>query len=148
MYTLETKILWNNTIICNTPQYCHCITFYIGKDPDAGEDSWGDQLSPKGSQIILKEINPEYSLEGQRLKLKILYFGHLMQRWLTGKDPDPGKRLRARGEGDDRGWDGWMASLTQRTWVWANSGRMWRTGKPDVLQSMGSQRVGHDWVTE
>ena len=49
---------------------------------------------------------------------------------------------------DDRGWDGWMASLTQWTWVWARSGRWWRTGKPGMLQSMGPQRVGHDWVTE
>ena len=51
------------------------------------------------------------------------------------------------GEGDDRGWDGWIASLTQWTWVWANSGRWWRTGKPGVLQFTGSQRVGHDWAT-
>ena len=57
------------------------------------------------------------------------------------------ERLKA-GEGEDRGWDGWMASPTQWTWVWANSGRWWRTGKPSVLQSMGSQRVRHDWVTE
>ena len=56
--------------------------------------------------------------------------------------------LRAGGEGDDRGWDGWMASLIQGTWVWASSGRRWRTGKPGVLQSMGSQRVRHDWGTE
>ena len=58
------------------------------------------------------------------------------------------ERLRAGGEGDDRGWDGWMASLTQWTWVWASSGRWWWTGKPGVLQSMGSQRVRHDWVTK
>ena len=56
-------------------------------------------------------------------------------------------RLRA-GEEDDRGWDGWRASPTRWTWVWANSRRQWRTRKPDVLQSMGSQRVGHDWTTE
>ena len=49
---------------------------------------------------------------------------------------------------DNRGWDGWMASPTQWTWVWASSGRWWRTGKPGVLQSMGSQRVRHDWATE
>ena len=55
--------------------------------------------------------------------------------------------LRAGGEGDDRGWDGWMASLT-RTWVWVNSGSWWWIGRPGVLQFMGSQRVGHDWVTE
>ena len=56
--------------------------------------------------------------------------------------------LRARGEGDDRGWDGWMASPTQWTWVWVNSRSWWWTGRPGVLQFMGLQRVGHDWVTE
>ena len=56
--------------------------------------------------------------------------------------------LGAGGEGDDRGWDGWMASLTRWTWVWVNSGSWWWTGRPGVLQLMGSQRVGHDWATE
>ena len=74
--------------------------------------------------------------------------------WLIGKDPTLSKRpwcwerLRARGEGPNRGRDGWMASLTQWTWIWVNSGTRWRTGKPDVLQFMKSQRVGHDLVTE
>ena len=58
------------------------------------------------------------------------------------------ERLQAGGEGDDRGWDGWMASLTQWTWVWASSMRWWRIGKSGMLQSKESQRVGHDWVTE
>ena len=57
------------------------------------------------------------------------------------------ERLKAGGEGDNRGWDGWMASPTQRTWVWVNS-RSWWTGRPGTLQSMGSQRVGHNWATE
>ena len=58
------------------------------------------------------------------------------------------ERLKVGGEGDDRGWDGWIASLTQWTWVWVNS-RSWQwTGRPGVLQSMGLQRVGHDWGTE
>ena len=57
------------------------------------------------------------------------------------------ERLKA-GEGDKRGWHVWIASLTQWTWIWANSGRWWRTGEPGVLQSMGSQRVGYNWVTE
>ena len=56
--------------------------------------------------------------------------------------------LGAEEEGDDRGWDGWMASPTQWTWVWVNSGSWWWRGKPDVLRFMGSQRVGHDWATE
>ena len=56
--------------------------------------------------------------------------------------------LRAGGDGDDWGWDGWMASPTQWTWVWVNSGSWWWTGRPGMLRFMGSQRVGHDWVTE
>ena len=56
--------------------------------------------------------------------------------------------IRAGGEWDDRGWDGWMASLTRWTWVWVNSGSWWWTGRPGVLQFMGSQRVGDNWVTE
>ena len=56
--------------------------------------------------------------------------------------------LRAGGKGDNRGWDGWMASLTRWTWAWVNSGRWWWIRRPGVLQFMGSQRVGHDWVTE
>ena len=58
------------------------------------------------------------------------------------------KRLKAGGEGGDRGWDGWMASLIPRIWVWVSSGSWWWTGRPDVLQSMGLQRVGQDWATE
>ena len=58
------------------------------------------------------------------------------------------KWLKAEEEEGNRGWDGWMASLTPWAWVWANSKRWWRTGKSGVLQSMGSQRVRHDWVTE
>ena len=56
--------------------------------------------------------------------------------------------LGSGGEGDDRGWDGWMASRIRSTWVWVNSGRWWWTGRPGVLRFMGSQRVGHDWATE
>ena len=58
------------------------------------------------------------------------------------------ERLKAGGEGDDRGWDGWMASPTQRTWVWVSSRSWWWTGKPGVLRSKGLQRIRHDWVTE
>ena len=58
------------------------------------------------------------------------------------------KRLRAGAEGDDRGWDGWMVSPTGWTWVWVSSRSWWWTGRPDVLQSTGLQRVGHDWATD
>ena len=66
---------------------------------------------------------------------------------LIGKDPDAGKDWRQEEKGKT-GWVGWMASLTQWTWVWANSGRWWWTGRPGGLQSMGSQRVQHNWATE
>ena len=68
--------------------------------------------------------------------------------WLTGKDPDCWEKLKAGGEGDDRGWDGWMASLTQWRWVWVNCGNWRWTGRSGMLQPMRPQRVGHDWVTE
>ena len=71
-----------------------------------------------------------------------------VKNWLTGKDPEYWERLKAGGEGDDRGWDGWMASLIQWTWVWINSGSWWWTGSPGMLWSMGSQRVRHNWATE
>ena len=66
---------------------------------------------------------------------------HLKRPWCW-------ERLKVGGEGDDRGWDGWMASWTQWTWGWVNSGSWWWTGRPGVLQSLGSQRVRHDWATE
>ena len=98
----------------------------------------------RSNQSILKEIGPECSLEGLMLTLKLQYFGHLMQRTDSLEKTLCWERLKARGEGDDRGWDGWMASPTQWTWVWVNSGSWWWTGSPaGMLQPMGSQRVGH-----
>ena len=102
----------------------------------------------RSNQSILKEISPEYSLEGLMLKLKLQYFGHLMGRTDSlEKTPMLGK-IKIGGERDNRGWDGWMVPPSQRTWVWVRSGGWWWTGKPGVLQSMGSQRVGWDWATE
>ena len=103
----------------------------------------------KPNQSILKEISPEYSLEGLRLKLKFQYSGHLMRRANSlAKTLRPWCWERLKAEGDDRGRDGWMASAIQWTWVWVGSGSWGWTGKPGVLQSMGSQRVGHDWATK
>ena len=103
----------------------------------------------RSNQSILKEISSGYSLEGLMLKLKLQYFGHLMRRADSFEiRPWCWERLRAGGEGDDRGWDGWMASPTWWTWVWVDSGSWWWIGKPGVLRFMGSQRVGHDWATE
>ena len=101
----------------------------------------------RSNQSILK-ISPGCSLEGLMLKLKLQYFGHLMRRTESFEKTLMLGKIEGREEGDDRGWDGWMASLTQRTWVWVNSGSWWWTGRLGVLQSMGLQRVGHDWATE
>ena len=102
----------------------------------------------RSNQSILKEISPEYSLEGLMLKLKLQYFGHRWEALTHWKRPWCWVRLKARGEGDNRGWDGWMASPTWWTWVWVGSWSWWWTGKPGVLQSMGLQGVIHDWATE
>ena len=99
----------------------------------------------RSNQSILKEISPGCSLEGLMLRLKLQYFGHLMRRV---DSLEKTLILGAGGEGDDRGWDDWMASPTQWAWVWVNSRSWWWTGRPGVLWLMGSQRVGHDWATE
>ena len=70
-----------------------------------------------------------------------------VKNWLIGKDPNAGKDWRWK-KGTTRGWDGWMASLTRWIWVWVSSGSWWWTGKPGVLQFMGSQRGGHNWATK
>ena len=180
----------------------------------SGEVSWESlgQHWPRSNQSILREISPEYSLEGLMLKLKLhivkamvfpvvmyeyeswtikkaepwrnntfeLWYWRRLLRvpWTARKSilnihwrdwcwswnanslatwckeltrlkrPWCWERLEVGGEGDERGWDGWMASLTQWTWVWVNSGSWWWTGRPGVLRFMGSQRVRHDWVTD
>ena len=100
--------------------------------------------SRRSNQSILKEISPEYSLEGLMLKPKFQYFSTGCEELTHLKRPQCWERLKVGGEGVDRGWDGWMASLTQWTWVWVNSRGWWWTGKPGVVQSMGSQRVRHN----
>ena len=103
----------------------------------------------RSNQSILKEINPEYSLEGLMLKLKpqILWLPDV-KNWLIGKNPDAGKGWRQDEKWVTENEMCWMASPTEWTWVWASSRRWLWTGKPGMLQSMGSQRVKHNWVTE
>ena len=107
------------------------------------------------SPLDCKEIQPVHSKDQSwvffgrtdaKAVTPILWPPHA-KSWLIGKDPDAGRDLAAGGEGDDRGWDGWMASPTQWTWVWVNSGCRWWTGKPSMLWFMGLQGVRHDWVT-
>ena len=102
----------------------------------------------QSNESILKEISPGCSLEGLMLKLKPRYLGHLMWRadsfektLMLGKIEGRKRRGRQRVR-----W--WMASPTQWTWVWVDSGSWWWTERPGVQQFIGSQRVGHDWATE
>ena len=88
------------------------------------------------------------ALEGMMLKLKLQYFGHLCEELTHWKRLWCWEGLGTGGEGDDRGWDGWMASRTRWMWVWVNSGSWWWTGRPGVLRFMLSQRVVHNWATE
>ena len=101
----------------------------------------------RSNQSIL-QISPRCSLEELMLNLKLQYFGHLMWRVDSLEKTLMMGGMGAGGEGDDRGWDGWMASPTRWTWVWVNSGSCWWTGRPDMLRFMGSERVGHNWATE
>ena len=99
-------------------------------------------VNPKGNQlwIFIGRIDADSKAP--------IFWPPGVKSWLTGKDPDAGKDWGQEEKGDDRGWDGWMASLTQWTWVWASSGSWWWTGRPGVLQSTGFQRVGHDRMIE
>ena len=102
----------------------------------------------RSNQSILKEISPGCSLEGLMLKLKLQSLATSCKELTHLKRPWCWEGLGARGEGDNRGWDGWMASPTLRTWVWVDSWSWWWTGRPGELQFMGSWRVGHNWATE
>ena len=112
-----------------------------------GEDSWeslglqGDPTSP-----FYRRSNLGFLWNDAKLKLQ--YFGHLMQRVDSLEKTLMLGGIVAGGEGDDREWDDWRASLTRWTWLWVNSRSWWWTGSPGVLRFMGSQRVGHDWATE
>ena len=96
----------------------------------------------RSNQFILKEISTECSLEGLMLSWNSNSLAIWYERLTHWQRPRSWERLRAGGEGDNRGWDGW----TWWIWVWISSGSWWWTGKPGVLQSMGWQRVGHDWT--
>ena len=106
-------------------------------------------IAKRSNESILIEINPEHSLEGLMLKLKRQYFGHLTDRTNSWEKTLMMGNIEGKREGGGRGWDGEIASLTQWRWIWANSERQWRTGKPGLLQFMESQSWTplSDWTT-
>ena len=106
-------------------------------------------LDYKEIQTVHPKGNQSWILIGRlMLKMKLQYSGHLLGNCDSFEKTLMLGRLKAGGEGDDNGWDGWMGSQTWRTWVWVNSGSCWWTGRRGVLQSMGSQRIRQDWATE
>ena len=108
------------------------------------------------SPLYCKGIQPVHSKGDQSwvfigrtdVEAETPYFGHPMWRADSFAKTLRLGKIEGGGEGDDRGWDGWMALLTQWTWVWVDSGSWWWTGRPGVLRFMRLQRVGHDWATE
>ena len=104
--------------------------------------------SRRSNQSILKEISPSFHWKDWCWSWNSNTLATLREALTHLKRPWCWERLKAGGEGDNRGWDGWMASPTQLRWVWVNSGRWWWTGRLGVPWSMGLQRVGHNWVTE
>ena len=113
------------------------------------EDSWeslgpeGDPTSPSERKSVLNSHWKDWCWSWNSNILAIWWkdLSHLKRHWCW-------ERLKSGGEGEDRGWDGWMASPTQWIWVWSSSRSWWWAKKLGMLQSMGSQRVGHDWATE
>ena len=114
-----------------------------------GENSWeslglqGDKSCQSLRKSVLNILWKDWYWSWSSNTLATWYkeLTHLKRPWCW-------ERLKMEGEGDDRGWDGWMASPTQWTWVWVNSRSWWWTGRPGMLPSMGSQGVGHNWATE
>ena len=102
----------------------------------------------RSNQSILKEISPEYSLEGLMLKLKLQYFGHLMWRVNSLEKTPMLGNIEGRRRRDNKGWDGWLVSPTQWIWIWVDSRSWWCTGRPGMLWFMGSQSLTRlsDWT--
>ena len=123
----------------------HSVCPLMDKDKRFMEASWWERLTVgKTESWILPNIHWKdwcWSWSSNTLGTWWEELTHVKRPWYW-------ERLKAGGEGDDRGWDGWMASPTRWPSVWVRSGSWWWTGKPGVLQSMGSQRVRHDWMTE
>ena len=136
MWELDYKESW-------APKYWCFWTVVLEKTLESPLDSKEIQpIHPKGNQswIFIGRTDAESETP--------ILWPPDAKSWLIGKDPDAGEKLKVGEEGDNRGWDGWMASLTLWTWVWVSSGSWWRTGKLGVLQSMGWQRVRHDCATD
>jgi len=151
---LPTKVHTGKTLVFPVVLY-GCKSWTIKKTEHWRTDSFelwcwrrlSESLKLQGDKPINPKGNQSWIFIGRtHVEAKTQYFVHLMQRADTLEKNPAGKDWRQEEKGMTE-WDGWMASPTQWTWVWASSRRWWRTGKPGMLQSMGPQRVGHIWVT-
>ena len=142
---LQTKALSNRHKRPKQKEYLNLSISGIWKKTDDSIHSRAWWIQKKETQEVSSEIICVP-------KMTAIYLGHTLAtscKQLTHwKRPCCWEGLGAGGEGDDRGWDGWMASPTRWAWVWVNSGSLWWTGRPGVLRFMGSQRVRHNWATE
>ena len=158
--TLLTKVCIVKAMVFQVVMY-ECVSWTIKKAEHQRIDAfelwcWRRLLrvpwtARRSNQSILKEISPEYSfivLKEWCWSWNSNTLATLCKEQTQWKIPWCWERLKAGGEGNDKGWDGWMVSLSQWTWVWASSRSWWWTGKPGMLLSMGIQRVRHDWETE
>ena len=120
-----------------------CLRTVVLEKPESPMDSKEIKpVNPKGNQSWIFIGRMDAEAETPILHIR---WCEELTHW---KRPWCWEKLKAGGDGDNRGWDGWMASLTQWTWVWVSSGSWWWTGRPGMLQSMRSQRVGHGWASE
>ena len=155
MWELNYKESWTRKNWC----FCTVVLKTFGTSLDCKEIQ---PVHPKWNQfwIFIGRTDAEAESPIQMKSVLNIYWKDWCWSWISNtlascceepthlKRPWWWERLKAGGEGHDRGWDGWMASPTQWTWVWVNSGSWWWTGRPVVLQSMGSQIVRQDWATE
>ena len=132
----------------NLPDFYTALCDKYHSHPVVLEKTLENPLDCKEIQPVKPKGNQSWIFTGLMLKLKLQYLATWCKELSHLKRPWCWEKLNTGGEGDDRGWDGWMASPTQWTWVQVSSRNWWWTGRPGVLQSMGSQRVGHDWATE
>ena len=155
--TLPTKVCLVNAIVFPIVMY-GCESWTVKKAERQKIDSFelwcwrrllrAPQTARSSNQSILKEMGPGCSRKDWCWSWNSNTLATWCEELTHWKRPWCWERLRAGEEGDDGGWDGWMESPTQWTWVWVNSRSWWWTGRPGVLQSMALQRVGHNWVTE
>ena len=141
---------WEDPLEREMTTHCGILAWRIPwTEKPGGLWSMRSQRVRHNSTHTCKQVN-NFTCIYTHIYIPKIWNSNILATWceeLTWKRPWCWEKLKA-GEGDNRGWDGWMASATPWTWLWASSRNWWWTGNPDMLQSMGSQEAGYDWETE